>query len=169
MANFCRAVMKSPRGTPSMSSNRNIGIGATSLIASWNEHVLFPILNNVMVLYITVYSETHTHQNGIWSYKLSLWEKLHIIQKLTTNLFWLLSSFFIVEPLWYKILLWPICWVNYKFRFLTHTFEDPSLRSSTNVTSALHWLKCESKMIGRAWGLIRTDGCQMNWWYQHNY
>jgi hypothetical protein len=70
-----------------------------------------------VLLYITVDPETQTHQNGIWSCKLSLMGK-HI-QNITYQL---LSSLILVS-------LCYICRVK-QITFLTHTFQDPPLCSN---------------------------------------
>ncbi len=61
--------------------------------------------------YITVDLETHTYQNGIWSYKLSFHRKINIIRDQNIK-FWLPKFFLFEEPLWDKILTWQICWVK---------------------------------------------------------
>jgi hypothetical protein len=54
--------------------------------------------------YITIDAEMHTHQNGNWSYKLSLHRKTKIIQNITNNIKFVVLYFFIVQPLWNKLI-----------------------------------------------------------------
>ncbi len=52
--------------------------------------------------------ETHTHENGIWLYKLSLQRKTNTIQNMTKNsTFWLLSTFYRRDVV-KKISIWHI-------------------------------------------------------------
>ncbi len=63
--------------------------------------------------YITVYPETYTQQNGIWSCKLSLCRK-YFSEHEKTLLFYFFNLF-IVELLWSKINIWHFCWVKLIF------------------------------------------------------
>jgi len=70
--------------------------------------------------------------NGIWFYKLSPhWKPILFItwQKHYTVIFWFIWSLF-VELSWNKIIIRHFCWIS-KFRFITRTFQDPLLWSST--------------------------------------
>ncbi len=64
--------------------------------------------------YITVDPETHSHQNVIWSWKLSFSRKSNIIQDMIKYITFrqFFKHIFIVEPLWNNIFVWSICWVR---------------------------------------------------------
>jgi hypothetical protein len=82
--------------SPSMPSNRNIVIGATTLIASWNERVLFSVWNNVIVLlHNGVFWNAYTSKRN-WSSKLSVRRKTqyYIFRTWQKHNILILSSFY---------------------------------------------------------------------------